>query len=132
MSDFAANPPAARNAKLDAGRLAPGIPPSNSWTSDPNGIDQVGCVYTAQCCEFVCVGVSWGRALRLDPATNTWLGDPGHPHDSIVKRSGDRFAVLVKRTYSVLLTRGLRDCNLYPTEDVSGDRFASARATPHE
>jgi hypothetical protein len=29
------------NAKPDAGRLAPGIPPSNFWVSDPNGLDQV-------------------------------------------------------------------------------------------
>ena len=57
------------NAKPDAGRLAPGIPPSNFWASDPNGLDQVGCVYTAQGFEFDYVGVIWGRDLRWDPAT---------------------------------------------------------------
>jgi DUF2075 family protein len=40
------------NAKPDAGRLAPGIPKSNFWASDPRGIDQVGCVYTAQGFEY--------------------------------------------------------------------------------
>ncbi len=98
------------NAKPDAGRLAPGIPPSNFWASDPNGINQVGCVYTAQGFEFDYVGVIWGRDLRWDPATNDWIGDPSHSHDSIVKRSGDRFTDLVKRTYRVLLTRGLKGC----------------------
>jgi hypothetical protein len=33
------------SSKPDAGRLAPGIPPSNFWASDPNGIDEVGCVH---------------------------------------------------------------------------------------
>ena len=64
------------NAKPDAGRLAPGIPPSNFWASDPNGINQVGCVYTAQGFEFDYVGVIFGRDLRWDPATNDWIGDP--------------------------------------------------------
>ena len=30
------------NAMPDAGKLAPGIPKSNFWASDPNGINQVG------------------------------------------------------------------------------------------
>ena len=30
------------NTMPDAGRLAAGIPKSNFWASDPNGIDQVG------------------------------------------------------------------------------------------
>ena len=29
----------------DAGKLARGIPKSNFWASDPNGINQVGYVY---------------------------------------------------------------------------------------
>jgi uncharacterized protein len=36
------------NAMPDAGKLAPGIPKSNFWASDPNGVNQVGCVYTAR------------------------------------------------------------------------------------
>ena len=36
----------------DAGKLAPGIPKSNFWASDPDGINQVGCVHTAQGSEF--------------------------------------------------------------------------------
>jgi DUF2075 family protein len=98
------------NAKPDSGRLAPGIPQSSFWACDPNGPDQVGCVYTAQGFEFDYVGVIWGRDLRWDPATNDWIGDTSHSYDSIVKRSGDRFTDLVKRTYRVLLTRGLKGC----------------------
>ncbi len=63
------------NARPEAGRLAPGIPPSNFWASDPNGINQVGCVYTAQGFEFNDVGVIFGRDLRWDPATEDWIGD---------------------------------------------------------
>ena len=54
------------NAMPDAGKLAPGIPKSNFWASDPNGINQVGCVYTAQGFEFDYVGVIFGRDLVYD------------------------------------------------------------------
>lgn len=48
----------------------------------------------------------WAR----DPDASTWLGHRDLSHDSPVKRSGDRFVDLVKNTYRVLLTRGLRGC----------------------
>jgi hypothetical protein len=51
------------NARADAGRLAPGIPRSDYWASDPRGIEQVGSVYTAQGFEFDYVGVIFGRDL---------------------------------------------------------------------
>ena len=54
------------NAMPDAGKLAPGIPKSSFWASDPNGINQVGCVYTAQGFEFDYVGVIFGKDLVFD------------------------------------------------------------------
>ena len=64
------------NAKPDAGRLAPGIPPSNFWASDPNGLDQVGCVSTGQGGEFDYIGLIWRRDPCWDPTSNRWIGDP--------------------------------------------------------
>jgi len=93
--------------------------------SHPNGINQVGCVYTAQGFEFDYVGVIFGRDLRWDPATTTWIGDPSYSHDSIVKRSGDRFTDLVKRTYRVLLTRGLKRCYVVFEDPQTRARVAS-------
>jgi uncharacterized protein len=102
------------NAKSDAGRLADGIPQERFWASDPRGINQVGCIYTAQGFEFDYVGVIFGRDLRWDPKSESWIADPGSSHDSMVKRAkGDEFLQLVKRTYRVLLTRGMKGCYLY-------------------
>lgn len=56
------------NAKPDAGRLAKGIPKSNLWAYQPGGIDQIGCVYTAQGFEFDYAGVIFGNDLRYDLA----------------------------------------------------------------
>ena len=85
----------------------------------PQVFTKVGCVYTAQGFEFDYVGVIFGRDLRWDPASETWIGDSGASHDSIVKRSGDRFTDLVKRTYRVLLTRGLKGCYVYFEDDAT-------------
>jgi hypothetical protein len=98
------------NAKAEGGRLAPGIPKSDFWASDPDGINQVGCIYTAQGFEYDYCGVIFGRDLRYDPASAQWIGDPSCSEDRTVKRSGSQFAELVKNSYRVLLTRGLKGC----------------------
>jgi hypothetical protein len=101
------------NARPDAGRLAPGIPKSDFWASDPRGINQVGCVYTAQGFEFDYCGVIFGRDLRFDPEVGRWVGDRTESRDPVVSRSGGAFLDLVKNTYRVLLTRGLKGCYVY-------------------
>lgn len=49
------------NARPEATKLAAGIPKAPLWATDPGGIEQVGCVYTAQGFEFDYAGViiSW-------------------------------------------------------------------------
>ena len=45
----------------DGGRLALGIPKESLWAYDPGGLNQIGCVYTAQGFEFDYVGVIFGH-----------------------------------------------------------------------
>lgn len=113
------------NAKPDSTRLAKGIPKSHYWATDPTGINQVGCIYTAQNFEFDYVGVIFGLDLRYDPVSGTWVGDKTQSHDSVVRRSGDQFVELVKNTYRVLLTRGIRGCYVYFMDKATRDHFQS-------
>lgn len=114
------------NAKPDAGRLAAGIPKSNFWASDPNGVNQVGCIYTAQGFEYDYAGVIWGRDL-VYRAREGWVAQPEFSKDSVVSRStrGVDFRALVKHTYRVLLTRGLLGCYVYFEDDETADFFRS-------
>lgn len=106
------------NAKPDAGKLAPGIPKSHYWASEPKGIYQVGCVYTAQGFEFDYVGVIFGLDLRFDPKANDWRGDPAQSKDGMLTRRGAAsFTDYVKNTYRVLLTRGMKGCYIYFLDD---------------
>ncbi len=77
------------NAKPDSGRLAAGIPKSNYWASDPGGLEQVGCVYTAQGFEYDYAGVIFGKDLVWRPRQG-WIGQPEHSRDGIVKRGAKK------------------------------------------
>jgi hypothetical protein len=101
------------NAKPDSGRLAPGIPKASLWAYHPNGIGQVGCIYTAQGFEFDYVGVIFGEDLRYDVQQGQWIGDKSKSFDTTVKRSKEDFTRLVRNTYRVLLSRGMKGCYVY-------------------
>ena len=120
------------NAKSGV-KLAPGIPRTSLWATDPNGIEQVGCIYTAQGFEFDYVGVIFGRDLRYDPDSGSWIGDKSQSHDRMGARSAKTeqdFLDLVKNTYRVLLTRGMKGCYVYFQDEDTQDFFKSrVRAT---
>ncbi len=109
------------NAKSDAGRLAKGIPKAEVWATHPNGIDQVGCIYTAQGFEFDYVGVIFGTDLKWDAASGAWVADKKASFDTVVKRSKEQFLDLVKNTYRVLLTRGMKGCRVYFMDEATRD-----------
>lgn len=115
------------NAKQDARRLAKGIPPAPFWATDPAGLGQVGCIYTAQGFEFDYCGVIWGDDLVM--RDGVWTGQSSVSHDTVVRRgSGARFTDCVKNAYRVLMTRGMKGCYLYCTDEETA-AFVQSRAT---
>ena len=114
------------NARPDATRLAEGIPKSHFWASEPGGIDQVGCIYTAQGFEVDYAGVIFGDDLVYRPREG-WIGRKDRSHDSGLKRgTGDEeFTQLVKNTYRVLLSRGLKGCAIYFVDEQTRDFIES-------
>lgn len=117
------------NANPNAKRLAAGIPKSNFWATDLGGINQVGCVYTAQGFEFDHVGVIWGKDL-VHRAREGWVAQSEFSQDSVVKKAAkqhpEEFRRLVAHTYRVLLTRGMRSCTMY-FEDEETRNFVLSR-----
>jgi uncharacterized protein len=95
---------------------APGSP---FWATDPAGFGQVGCVYTAQGFEYEWSGVIIGpdlvardgrlvtrRAECKDPAFRS--------HKTVSDDEADR---LIRNTYKVLMTRGMRGTILYAVDE---------------
>lgn len=113
------------NAKSDAGHLAPGIPRESLWAYQSGGIDQVGCIYTAQGFEFDYVGVIFGSDLVFDPDTAEWRGVSSASADPVVRRSRADFMRNVKNTYRVLLSRGMKGCYVYFQDKATENFFRS-------
>jgi hypothetical protein len=112
------------NARSGAGRLAPDIPPESLWANDPRGAKQIGCIYTAQGFEFDYVGIIVGPDLVYRHGKG-WIGNPSASHDTVVKRSKDKFLELVKSTYRVLFTRGIKGCYVHFMDKETEQYFSS-------
>ncbi|WP_019816303.1 DUF2075 domain-containing protein [Saccharomonospora saliphila] len=98
------------NAK--PGARVPEAPESYYWASDERGFNQVGCIYTAQGFEYDWAGVIIGPDfVRRD---GRWVARRDHSHDPAVRKAGElHFAALIRNTYKVLLTRGMRGVCVY-------------------
>jgi DUF2075 family protein len=118
------------DARPEARKLAPGIPKASLWAYDPNGINQIGCVYTAQGFEFDYVGVIFGNDLVYNFNKQSWEGHPENSSDQVVKRSKSAFLDLVKNTYRVLLSRGMKGCYVYFI-DRDTEKFFKSRIEYH-
>lgn len=113
------------NARSHAGRLAPGIPKESDWARESGGVERAGCVYTAQGFEFDYAGVIFGPDLVYREGLG-WIGQRERSEDRVVKRSGDQFPDLVKNTYRVLLSRGMKGCYVHFMDEET-QRYVESR-----
>jgi hypothetical protein len=105
------------NAKPE--KAIPGIPPAHFWASDDRGFGQVGCIYTAQGFEYDWSGVIFGDDfVRRDGG---WVSRPEYSFDTPVKRAKTDFPALLRNTYKVLLTRGMKATAVYSTDPDTQD-----------
>ncbi|KOV84184.1 ATP-binding protein [Nocardia sp. NRRL S-836] len=110
------------NAKPE--QRVPDAPASHFWASDERGFGQVGCIYTAQGFEYDWAGVIFGKDF-------VWRGDHWeacreHSHDPAVKKADElHFARLIRNTYKVLLTRGMRGVCVYSEDEETQDHLRS-------
>lgn len=101
------------NARPEARKLRKDIPKATLWAHDSNGINQIGCVYTAQGFEFDYVGVIFGNDLVYNFDDQKWHGLPSNSKDPAFRRANIKFIEFVKNTYRVLLSRGMKGCYIY-------------------
>ncbi|MFF5176198.1 DNA/RNA helicase domain-containing protein [Micromonospora sp. NPDC000089] len=104
------------NVKSD--RSVGAAPGSAFWATDPQGFGQVGCVYTAQGFEYEWSGVILGPDLvardgRLMSRREESKDPAFRSRRSVTDDEADR---LIRNTYKVLMTRGMRGTMLYSTD----------------
>lgn len=92
------------------------------WAYKPLGIEQVGCIYTAQGFEFDYAGVIIGGDLKYDKATKKIVTDKNACKDPVlrrnVKEANMTFDDYVRNIYRVLMSRGMKGCYLYVVDDA--------------
>jgi DUF2075 family protein len=92
-------------------------PSSSLWATDPRGIDQIGCVYTAQTFEY-----DW-NAVVIGPDLvwrgNRFVVDRTASKDPVFNRSVPDEVVerCIRNSYYVLLTRGVVGTLLYSPDE---------------
>ncbi|SDY93567.1 hypothetical protein SAMN05444365_104216 [Micromonospora pattaloongensis] len=109
------------NVKSD--RSVGDAPGSAYWATDPNGFGQVGCVYTAQGFEYEWSGVILGPDLvarngRLVTQRSESKDPAFKSRKALSDEEADR---LIRNTYKVLMTRGMRGTMLYATDAETRD-----------
>ncbi|MEV4755337.1 DUF2075 domain-containing protein [Micromonospora sp. NPDC049559] len=125
----------ARPWNVKSERSVADAPGSAFWATDPNGFGQVGCVYTAQGFEYDWSGVIIGPDLvarngRLVTRREESKDPAFRSRRSVSDDEADR---LIRNTYKVLLTRGMRGTVLYATDPETRDhlrRLVQVRRPP--
>lgn len=101
--------------------------PYKIWATQPEGFDQVGCIYSAQGFEFDYVGVIWAPDLGWDPVSGGWIAHLAENEDVAFKRglvSDPELAVQkLCQIYRVLSTRGMKGTYFYFLDDATRQHF---------
>lgn len=98
-----------------------GAPSSALWATDPRGIDQIGCVYTAQTFEYDWSGVILGPDLLWRRGRFTVDRDATCDPELTKKVSDEVVNRCVRNAYHVLLTRGVAGTIVHSTDPETQD-----------
>lgn len=91
------------------------------WAYKPDGIKQVGCIYTAQGFEFDYAGVIIGPDLKYNRTTKEVITDRSACKDPVLRRNVSEasmtFDDYVRNIYRVLMSRGMKGCYVYVCDE---------------
>lgn len=109
---------------------------TDTWAIDDTSVDQVGCIHTSQGLEFDYVGVIIGPDLRFENGGVVTDRTRRARSDASLKgikrmsieapERADRIAdEIIRNTYRVLMTRGMRGCYVFCTDPALADYLRS-------
>ena len=103
--------------------LNPQNDPYFEWaTRKQNQLSEVGCIYSAQGFEFDYIGVIFGNDLVI--RNDKWVAQPENSHDPLIHGKAPKDVLtLLKNTYRVLLSRGMKGCYIYFLDEDTKEYF---------
>ena len=117
--------------KLGGSEPPPGRHPYYLWATQPKGLNEIGCIYSAQGFEFDYCGVILGDDLVWREGQG-WVANRASSSDSAIfrRRHGPgALEALLAHTYRVLMTRGMRGTFVYSTDLETRAKLRSLTAT---
>ncbi len=101
------------------------------WAVNPNSFEEVGCIHTCQGMEFDYVGVFIGKDLYYEDGhvktnRNAISKDDKTSGIRLKSTSDEEADKLIRRTYKVLLTRGLKGCFIYCEDETLREHLKRA------
>ena len=97
---------------------------ADTWAIEPEGINQVGCVFSIQGLEIDYIGVILGPDIDYDPENDCLKAVHGITHNMNAGNDPDKF---VKNIYRVLMSRGKLGCYVYCCNDGVADYLRRCR-----
>ena len=93
------------------------------WAVNPNSFEEVGCIHTCQGMEFDYVGIFIGKDLyykdgHVQTNRNEISKDDKTSGIRLKSTSNEEADKLIRRTYKVLLTRGIKGCYIYCQDEA--------------
>jgi len=106
------------------------------WIIAPESIEQVGCIHTCQGLEVDYIGVIIGPDLIVRDGRVTTVPENRDRHDKTIRGYKKRLKIdpdqvkaevdlIIKNTYRTLMTRGMKGCYVYCTDEETADYFRS-------
>ena len=94
------------------------------WLNDINGINQVGCIHSAQGWEVDYVGVIIAGDIAYDKENDCLcINESVKNYDRKVPKSGAERDRITRNIYRVLLTRGKKGCFIYAVDPEVREYF---------
>jgi DUF2075 family protein len=114
---------------------------TTTWAIDEDSVDQIGCVHTCQGLEFDYVGVIIGDDMRLEAGRIVTDRSKRARTDASLKGIGtlartdaeraERIADdIIRNTYRVLMTRGMKGCYVFCTDSALADYLRALIPAP--
>jgi DUF2075 family protein len=109
------------------------------WIIDPNSIDEVGCIHTCQGLEVDYVGVIVGPDFIVRNGKIVTVPEARAKQDKTIQgykamaaknpsAAAEHAAHIIKNTYKTLMTRGMKGCYVYCTDEQTNEHFKRAFA----
>ena len=105
---------------------------TSTWAIDPESVKEAGCIHTCQGLEFDYVGVIIGPDMRYESGNIVTDASRRAKTDQSLKGLKSKYdkkdqaivaARIIKNTYKVLMTRGMKGCYVYCTDKALSEYF---------